>query len=392
MENMAAAPLEQPPPTAATTLTPRSPNAPVRQPTSGSLGSEGVAKDPSIAKQRQRSIIARQVSQRNLQATSQPLRPLPIPSAHSLTAKRLAQQAASAVAKAQDHAKRGMVHSARTNALEALRLIAEANDLLDGGVDSTTRLTQARTALREVTDFTGRFGTVQAETIARMTQSHETPVLRNCRAELLNGPRAVEIYLDYAREQLAAVAMANPIATNACVVLAKVEAAAKPEDSFQAAVAICLLRAALQARPDDAYVANELGYQLLQQSLLDEAEWVLQHSFQLQPSKAAGFNLAETLRQQGKQAQAQAIAARASDLPESTHNPVHVFTLSPQEFATLSPPQTSVPQTHAGSSSLPSPASGQGPMPTPAPEPRPATEQSPGPLGRVANAVSRLWK
>ncbi len=350
-----------------------------------------------------RQTIAQQVSTEILGDRSEITKLAPQLNVSTFTAQRLAQDAARTLRDAREQARRATPLSALSSAMETLRLIADANDLLDGSVVSATNLQQAQTALRESADFAGRFGPVGPDTISRMVQSHQTPVLKNCDLGTFNGSRAADVYLDFAREKLAAVALANPLATEALVVLADVKQQADAQGPVTDAIVISLLRAALQARPDDAAVANELGYQLLKQGLLSESQWVLEHSLKLQPSRAAGTNLAEVLRQRGDLVGARGLIARLDTLPVPAPQQPQVYSVSPRQFAALSPSLAS-PVTPAQLQSQGTPpnntpnaaTTGNSTSPTMAPAPTLASPVQPaepkGPIGRVADAVSSLWK
>lgn len=383
---------------------------------SGANDLSGTAASSDHARWLRKRSLARQVSSEILGApASRPVVP-PSPNVSTMTSRRLAQQAAEQLSQARRQSARGTLLSARRSAFETLRLIADANDLLIGNVTSATALQQARTALRESEDFAGRFGPVGPEAISRMVASHQTTILKGCDTSQLNGSRATDLYLDFARSQLADVAEANPIAIEALVVLAEVERQTETPGPLSDAMVISLLRAAIQAGPNDPVVANELGFQLLKQGLLEEAQWALEHSYRLHPSRSAGVNLAETLRQRGDQASAQAMIARLDQIPSAPARQPQVFALTPQQFAALSqptaPPQSQqVSQNHRFAHNQPvpraaMPAAGAavgGPAaavasppaaaplaPTPAAPVQPAEPKSP--LGRVADAVSHFWK
>ncbi|WP_153557083.1 tetratricopeptide repeat protein [Roseimaritima sediminicola] len=382
-------------------------------------------RSPNESDDSQRSRIARQVSRQILTQHRDASAPPPVPQVATLTSRRLAQQAADRLAEARAQTRRGTWLSARQSARQALALIADANDLLDGSVRSATALVQAEQALREAEHFTGKYGPVGPEAIARLVASHQTPVLQHCDTQGLNGGRAIDLYLDFARSKFAEVADANPIAIEALMVLAETRRAGADGDAGEAgtnegpvndAVVISLLRAALQAAPDDPVVANELGYQLLRQGLLEEAQWSLTHSYRLRPSRVAAMNLAETLRQRGDVAAARQVVAAMATLPQDRPAAPQLLALSPQQFAAMSPPTSlpsrpaigpappslsapasqAAPQLQAGSQvqatarPLPQATAGPAAEPTPVQPARPAESESV--VGRVASALSELWK
>lgn len=354
-----------------------------------------------LAQEASRKTLARQVSTRTLSKLRTPSEPPPTPAVSTLTARRMAEQAIQSLEDAHLQLRRGMHLTAKRSAMETLRLIADANDMLDGQIRSASNLQQAQQALEEANDFSGQYGPVSQASLQRMVQSHQTPVLKDCTTSHLNGSRAADLYLDFARAKFAIVAEANPIATEALALLAEVERKNKKPTALTDAVVISLLRAAIQARPDDAVIANELGFQLLKQGLLEEAQWALERSFQIQPTRSAGVNLAEALRQRGNIQAARERIAQIEGLPIQPPATPQIITLSPQQFASLSPPTSpqgiqpqptlAIPAAsadRAASDSSGSTATSN--EPTPAPQVVPAEPKSA--VGRVAQAVSQLWK
>ncbi|QDS93132.1 hypothetical protein FF011L_18870 [Roseimaritima multifibrata] len=354
-----------------------------------------------LAQEASRKTLARQVSTRTLSKLRTPSEQAPTPAVSTLTARRMAEQAIQSLDDAHLQLRRGMHLTAKRSAMETLRLIADANDMLDGQIRSARNLQQAQQALEEANDFSGQYGPVSQASLQRMVQSHQTPVLKDCTTSHLNGSRAADLYLDFARAKFAIVAEANPIATEALAVLAEVERKNKKPTALTDAVVISLLRAAIQARPDDAVIANELGFQLLKQGLLEEAQWALEKSFQIQPTRSAGVNLAETLRQSGNIQAARERIAQIEGLPIQPPATPQIITLSPQQFASLSPPTSppgiqpqptlAIPAASADRTASDSSGStATSNEPTPAPQVVPAEPKSA--VGRVAQAVSQLWK
>lgn len=307
--------------------------------TSDAFAAADWSQQHDYARWRQRQEIAQKVSQSIRSQPSEELSLPPRPDVRSMTAKRLAREAVTILERAEGEQRRGMVAAAKRSADEVLHKIAQANDLLAPELQAAVYLEQAQAALREAEDFLGRFGSVDGQDIARMVDSHQTPVLKSCDVSEMTGPQAADLYLDHARRLFAYVANRNPIATAALRTLADLRRRSATAQAADDAAAISLLRAAFQASPEDAIIANELGYELLQQGLLDEARWTLAKSYQLQPSRAAGMNLVEAFRQSGDLPAARELLAQVQALPQV---PVPaappIMVLDPQEFASISKP------------------------------------------------------
>lgn len=339
-------------------------------------------------------------------------KPVPTqPAAASMTVVQLLRRSDQMTQEAELALRRGAVHSSREAALRALQFSAAAADMRSGGRDATGALEQAAAAIREVGDFVGRYGHVDAADLQRMVDAHQTPVLKGCDTADLSPQAAADAYLDFARQRLITAASGRGEAAASLGVLARAERVhgevhGDAHSALSESVAIAYMRAAVGTDPGSAPLANELGYQAMRLGLLGEAQWALERSWAIEPSEPALRNLIETHRLAGDTARARQLVAMLpqfaaeakSDLPD-------VVRVDPGEFAAISPPvQSAVSGAHSGTGAQ-AVATHPGPLRT---QPStteegtagaqrrqdatpPAADESSSVLGRVAGAVRKMW-
>jgi tetratricopeptide (TPR) repeat protein len=191
-------------------------------------------------------------------------------------------------------AERGALFTARAELRQALMLSAAALDEQRNTHAHSRALNNGLRALREAEDFlpvvraTGRGG----RTVAPIIQGHQTPVLHGEPSDELDASRAIERYLSYAQEQLAAAAGDLQPAASALYALGKLElAAARDIGSLESARAAVYLQAALIVNPRHALAANELGVLLARHGRLVEAKAALAHTLRIASLPAAWRNL-----------------------------------------------------------------------------------------------------
>lgn len=265
---------------------------------------------------------------------------------HPITAaarsSQLAESAVDLLRRAHWSARRGAVHSARDAAWETMRTIAALRDTQAGDNRHTVWLGEAATAIAESADFNGRFGAVDPATLSRLIEVHETEVLYGVDTKTLTPARAVEAYLDWAQQQLVAAIGGGPLATEATMILAELQASgdgllagteASPRQAASHAAELALMyrRAAFQIDPHHPGAAAALGRTLLARSLPEMAKPYLQRSVAAAATRqnvesllrAAELTHDERLVQKCRQELQQ--AELPSELP--------VERLSPQQFA-----------------------------------------------------------
>jgi tetratricopeptide (TPR) repeat protein len=166
-----------------------------------------------------------------------------------------------------------------------------------------------------------------------MVAVHETDVLKQTELDNLSPLRATDLYLASAKSQLVAAAERSREASDALVILARIEKAIENvSESHSAAVALTLQRAAVEIAPDNALAFRELGSSLLNQGLLEHAVAALNRSVQLEPSPDSYRLLLEASRRLGDADLARRclLALRKN---ESSGPGVRVRQLAPQQFA-----------------------------------------------------------
>jgi hypothetical protein len=268
--------------------------------------------------------------------------------------------------------------SAENSAWEAIRWAAEAVDLADreNGIsarsDSATgaleKLQISRQAIREARDFSGAYGSVDAEAITRMAKSHVTDVLDSQPTQGLSATDAADRYLEDARVHLAPIAAQSVEAAQAMDLLAAIYLNRADSRTLPSSTALCLRRAALQGQPSNASLASRLGMHLADVGLMEEARWALEHSMSLEADPETAEALVKVLRRSGQGDDAAhliasmqnhptviSIALNNSMQPQDSRIKIPQITqLSPADFAALSKPvmQSSSPTNQPVNASL----------------------------------------
>jgi hypothetical protein len=153
-------------------------------------------------------------------------------------------------------ARRGMRLSARREFVESLRILAEALDESRDCHAHRDALARGLLALEESRDL-NRHGALLAEA----TAGHQTPILDEENLDRLTFWDAQQRYLDYAYEQLAAVAPSESVASLALYGLGRSEAVAVPYE-VSAGAAVACYRAALAVDARNSLASHELGIHL----------------------------------------------------------------------------------------------------------------------------------
>ena len=195
--------------------------------------------------------------------------------------------------------------SSEQSAWQTLRIAAESVDLANSasGVpcrDAQSALQDARQAIREAMHFSGCYGDTDPEAIARLVQSHRTPVLHGQPLQKMTASEATDHYLNEARIKLSSIAAGSVEAAQAMDLLAAVYLSRGDAATLPNSTALCLRRAALQGQPENPHLAAQLGLHLAAMDLLEEAKWALEHSLALQPNAEIAATLQQVLQQTGE--------------------------------------------------------------------------------------------
>jgi hypothetical protein len=219
----------------------------------------------------------------------------------------VARQADSHVGRAQRLAERGALYTARAELRQALALSAAALDEQRNTSAHVRALNNGLRAMSEAEDFLAAVRSMggTARSIETIVQSHQTTILHGEPLEELAPAHAIERYLSYAQEQLAAAAGDLQPAASALYALGKLEmSAARDIGSLESARAAVYLQAALIVNPQHALAANELGVLFARHGRLGEAKAALSHTLRIASLPAAWRNLSIVHRGLGEMDQA----------------------------------------------------------------------------------------
>lgn len=179
--------------------------------------------------------------------------------------------------------------SAEQSAWKALSHVARGMDIATPGPPAESAvelLTAAKTAIVEARDFAGIDPLTGDLIVRQIIRSHGTPLVRlQMQTEpgfSVSADQAIDQYLNAARVELSKLARSRVEAAEAMDLLASIYLARNEPRFLPGPTAICLRRAALQGQPENAALARNLGRQLVEAGLEDEAAWALQHASHLQ--------------------------------------------------------------------------------------------------------------
>ncbi len=248
---------------------------------------------------------------------------------HATRQRELARQS---LYSAHQRYQRGAYHSARKMTLQSLRGIVAMHDALSSSSVHGQKLDAALNAIRESEDFAGRFGPVNNAALKRMVAVHETDALQGVDLSKLAPLRATELYLAQARKDLVIASGGSREASDALVMLGKVEQKiAGDSDAHAAAVALTLHRAAVEVAPDNATALQELGSSLLNQGLIESAIKMLKQSVTVRPTPRAYHQLLDaSLRIDDIEGAKSCVEALAKLKQESV---IPVNQMAPEQFA-----------------------------------------------------------
>lgn len=212
---------------------------------------------------------------------------------------------------------RAALFSARSEFLNALRLVAQALDAAGQATSHSQALAAGLRALEESDDFIPRDGQVERDgQVAGIVAAHETPVLKGTAAGV-PALVALQRYYNYAQEQLALAVQGQPSGSLALHGMAKLYAtiAARQPGSLKAPEpkAIVLEHAALKADPRNFMAANDLAVLLVRYGRTSEARALLQQSVSAFGQPENWNNLADLHEQLGEQDLAKLARKAAQD-------------------------------------------------------------------------------
>lgn len=227
--------------------------------------------------------------------------------------------------------KRNAIQSARDEVLQALQLLVRhtEHDLHERGmlpIQQPSRqskrnhpledaLQQALVTLDECPDF---HETIQysAKRIERIVEHHKSTALKNQNLSDMTNERARAAYLEHVKKMMVISTQHHPWAAELLYALAKTYERELAVDATRPITlrsqSVACLEAAYQIAPTYSYIANELGYSLIQAQRLQDAQAVLLNVVKSEPSAPAWRNLAEVYRRRGASQDAQQALERAA--------------------------------------------------------------------------------
>ena len=216
-----------------------------------------------------------------------------------------ARQAGRLVAHGFALANRGALYAARAEFLQALDLIVEERDAVNGNGRSAEALAAAWQALSEADDFLPKSSRgVLNRDIQPVVEMHRTTVLHAADLTGINSIVALQRYYTFARNQLAEAVHGEPVAAQALFALGKLHMLfpkqSPSERRRNGQKAVAFHQAALMVHPRDHLAANELGVLLARAEQYEFAKEVFLQSLTVMPRAETWHNLAAVHRVLGE--------------------------------------------------------------------------------------------
>jgi hypothetical protein len=196
-------------------------------------------------------------------------------------------------------ADRGAYYSARAQLIATMRLVVQALDAETATNQYSTALACGLRALEEAADFAPAGAQLEADLdVSQIVATHSTPVLREDPDRHGSTLAALQEYHAFAEEQLALACGQEQVASEALMVLAKIQPRLVAHDRESATTAgpraMSLYQAALMVNPDNYLAANELAVLFASFGQLEDARDVLAHCVRVAPDQPTMWrNLAE---------------------------------------------------------------------------------------------------
>lgn len=257
---------------------------------------------------------------------------------------------------------RGAFCSAREEAETASMLLYRHIDLHDNLFRCEPAVQSANQALREAEDFLATMrSTADGESLRRLVDAHETPVLKNKNLSGMSPLTAAQHYRQYAESKLVEAAQGHPWASELLYTVGRTYQAEADSNSSRVDAlrmkAMAYYLAARTTLPTNAVACNQLGYLLLQMDRNPEAREALVAAVTLKQDEAYLSNLAEASRRLGDIQTVtwatQSVAAIRSRTPPPSPVPPYVE-VSQEDFIAISPREIG-PKTQAEASVVPVP-------------------------------------
>ena len=204
-----------------------------------------------------------------------------------------------------DLAGRGAVFSARAEFTIALRLVAQARDEDRCNTKCSRALAAGLTALEEAEDFLPLDVMTGADLdLPDIIRRNSTPVLRDTVLDNLTAHAALQCYLSFAQEQLAAAAGSEVAGSMALYGLGKLHGsiAQQAATGIRAALpkSVVFYQAALLVMPQNHLASNDLGVLLARGGRHENARVIMNHGLAVRQSSVGWRNLGLVLWQLGQ--------------------------------------------------------------------------------------------
>jgi polysaccharide biosynthesis/export protein len=217
---------------------------------------------------------------------------------------------------------RGAIFSARAEFIAALRIVTQALDAERRTTTHSSGLAAGLTALRESQDFIPTGSRLEADLdVPSLVAGHRTPVLKQSDPRGLTPITALQAYLTYAQQQLAASVNSEVAGSMALRGLGKVHAGmwGRQRELVSASrpKAVACYQAALLALPNNYLASNDLGVLLAQSGRPDDARLAFEHSLSISPDAAIWHNLSVVYSQLGRPDLAEQAAQRSAQIGQA---------------------------------------------------------------------------
>lgn len=193
---------------------------------------------------------------------------------------------------------RNALFAARTEFIQALRIVAQSVDAQanlppNDSASCSQALSRGLHALEEATDFIPPGSQLDGDLdLTAIIDAHRTPVGR--RRKPTSQIAALQMYFDYARDELIAAAAGNPVASQALNGLGKTFTVSKDQSTIRLSgpKAMVFHQAALATDNSNHFAANELGVLLGKFGQWQQAKEAFVQSLRVQRDPSTWQNLA----------------------------------------------------------------------------------------------------
>ncbi len=227
------------------------------------------------------------------------------PAARSEQLERIARQADELTRHGYTLAGRGAYFAARSEFIQALRLVAQGLDAESNAANHGKALAAGLTALKEAEDFLPNGSRWEADlNVADTVACHSTPALKGTDLAAVSPITAMKSYLTFAQEQIASAVGHEVAGSSALRALGKLHdnLALRDGSDLNASgpKAVTFYQAALIVHPRNYVAANDLGVLFARGGNLEDAKAVLEHAARYSRQSTVWNNLASVYGRLGR--------------------------------------------------------------------------------------------